>query len=419
MRAFFLRSPQRRARAFSFAVSIAAILALPAQGMAQPATSPTLLTVDEAMQRLWSHPSIQGNLEARRQIAQGLADSEGLWPNPEVVYERESLPRGSGTTEEYLLFRQRIEPSGRLGLLSEAAELDAKAERLRIQADAKSLRAKLLGDFYGALYFQARVEVLGVWQDRLARILASVEARQAAGDVSGYDRARVASELASLRRTYDNALNDMEFAKRWLISLLAGDQAASFRVTGLLAPVTEPALLQPEAASLPQIAAYRYEAEAAEARASANGRWWLPAINLQGGAKRISGFGATETGYVAGAGIEIPLFDRAQGARGIAVGKARLAESQRVHEERLLDAQLTTLSHALDRKVELLRQYAFKEDGEVEILRSAEAAYLEGEFGVVELLDGYRTHFQEELEQLELSWSARQTWLALVEITGL
>jgi outer membrane protein, heavy metal efflux system len=401
-------------------VSLVGFLAAPSPLAAQPVTAGTTLQVDQALERLRRDPAFQANVEARLSMAEGIALSEGRWPNPEIVYQREVARGIYGDTEEYLLLSQRFELSGRLGLLSTAAEIEARAERLRIQAEGRQLQVELLGHFYEALYTQSRMELLEQWMLRLARILETVKQRHAAGDVSGYDRARVEAEAASIRRNYQAAGDAFAQARKSLVGLLAYDEPSFVRVAGTLAPVAETGLPEIDVFGLPEIAAYRFETEANEARMRASRRWWLPALNLQAGLKRVAAGANDETGYAASAGLELPLFDRNQGPYQVATGKARLAASQRIRQARLLAARHDYLTQDLEKKLAALREFsAAEQHAGTSLLRSAEAAYLAGEFGVVELLDGYRMHFQEALEELELSWRARQTWLALIEISGL
>lgn len=63
-----------------------------------------MLTVEQAMRMLTEHPPHRSKSRPGR---------GGVWPNPEITYEREAMPNALDTQEEYLLLSQRFELSGR------------------------------------------------------------------------------------------------------------------------------------------------------------------------------------------------------------------------------------------------------------------------------------------------------------------
>ena len=135
--------------------------------------------------------------------------------------------------------------------------------------------------------------------------------------------------------------------------------------------------------------------------------------------KRSGVLGPMDTGFVLGASVSVPLFNRgqAQAARA-AAARARLEA-----ERRTLAARIAAEVHAASAAAVGARELAdrYRADSVAradELVAIATAAYEEGEFGILELLDAHRVSLSANLRSLDLSAAARRAAVELDRATG-
>ena len=379
------------------------------------------LTEDQALERLRAeHP----RLEALRASVEELAASvrqPSLPANPTVTFTREDAGLGS---DDFLLVSQELPLRGRRRLLGEAARQAVSAAE-GLAADARlAFESRLRLAFADLLLAQAREEALGAGVTELRRVVAVLEVREREGEGSRFDRLRAEREVADVEADREAASIQRWTARAHVASFFApGTPAAELAAAGDLsgdAPLAAVAVLVERA--LAHRADYRALAAsenrwATERRAAQRLR--VPFASLTGGLKRAGLPMARESGYSVGATVSVPLFDRGQAQ----VARAEAARARAGAERRTLRTRIereVRVAHgAASRYRDLAERYRTGSvEPAAELVAIAEAAYQEGEYGILELLDAHRVALGARLRFLELAAAARRAAIELDRAVG-
>ena len=360
-------------------------------------------------------------LAARVREVRAESRAASLAPNPSVTYTRED---SAGTQDNFLLVQQALTVTGRLGLLRRAGDSATSAAQASTNYSLLLLRSEFRLAFYALLLAQERETHLAKGVNDLEGILRILRDREREGEGSKFDQLRAERELADARANHASAQ-----------VLLA--QARS-RLAAMLAPGTEPASLSAKVevmvgAALPPVqdlvaralekrgdlAARKSDLERLGYEERAAQRLRIPEPVFSAGLKRTTLPGVRDNGYTVSVTVPIPLFNRGQAE----VERTRAAQERTQSEIAAQRQQIETEVKASYEGVRLRRriadQYA-KELGQkgVELSRIAQLAYQEGEQGILELLDAYRTFLFSRLQVLEMAWSAKQAEIELNRAVG-
>lgn len=326
-------------------------------------------------------------------------------PNPSVSFEREvPYVEGTGFATNYFRVTVPVDISGRRGLQIDAAESGARAatseaNRTRLEAVIEALRI-----FDDCARARLQVEILTDSRTALVRAVEIAQQRGKTGAASGYEVQRFQLELA----VHDDELASAQIAQRrvrvQLATLLArsGELDAASK---LELPTSLPALdaLLAQATGRGDLRAAEQREDAANRRAEAAGRGWVPLPTLMAGAMTADIGMQTGTGYVAGLSLSIPIFDRGQGDRARATAERRVADAEAAWLQRQIPSAVKTAHATLTARIAQAHTVATDQLGRLDtILRAAETAFQEGNASVVELLDAHRAARAVRLRALEL-----------------
>lgn len=398
-----------------FFVAIAALWSVPSSLSAQ-ATWTEERVVARALERApWAELA-----RAEGDVLRGEAEARGAWPNPEVSYTREQTFGIGGTGEDYLTVGQTIDVAGRRGLRGDASTLRARAVEEEMDRTRQEWIAAVRRRFYEALHAALRRDALAAFRERIELALGSVIQREAAGDAARYDRRRLERELAIATVRMERAQAALEGASAALGAIVGVDTPLA--PSGTLLPDEAPPLAASMARALGRtdLRALGMRASAAEREAEAAWRGWIPDVLLAVGWKGIDlGGGNRSDGFTATATLQIPLFDRDEGAghRAEAEGRAVRARAE------LRAIEVESDVRGLRAEVARLRSAALafaarSEATTSELPAIADAAYAGGELGVLELLDAHRGAVDDVLTTLELELDARRAAISLDLATG-
>ena len=341
--------------------------------------------------------------------------------NPAVAYTREEA---GAVVDDFLLVSQELPLWGRRGLLGEAAGHEVSARSADADARLLAIEAELRLAFTDLLLTQDRVRSLEAGVGRLDALIAVLRTREEEGEGSRFDRLRAEREVAEVDADLALAGIARRQAQARLAAFFAeGTDPAGLTAAGRLDDHPAPPAPAPAAEQLserrPEYRALGLEAERWGAEGRAARRLRLPSAQVTGGMKRSGVLGSMETGFVFGASLAVPLFNRgqAQAARAAAAG-ARIEA-----ERRSLAARIAAEVHAASAAAVGTRELAdrYREDSvsrAAELVAIATAGYEEGEFGILELLDAHRVNLSAELRSLELSAAARRAAVELDRATG-
>ncbi len=366
------------------------------------------------------HPRVTAlRLAVRERAAE--ARGRTLPANPAVAYTREEAGAG---VDDFLLVSQDLPLWGRRRFLGAAAGHAVSAAAADVEARLLAVEAELRLVFTDLLLAQERARTLEAGVGRLDGLIGVLRTREEQGEGSRFDRLRAEREVAEV----DADLALAGIARRRAQARLAAFFAEGTDPDGLAAagrlddyPVADvPARAAgPRPERRPAYRALGLRTERWEAEERAARRLRLPSAQVTGGLKRSGVPGAADTGFVLGASVSVPLFDRgqAQAARA-AAARARLEA-----ERRALAARIAAEVHAASSAAAGARALAdrYRDDAvsrAEELVAIADAAYEEGEFGILELLDAHRVSLRASLRALDLSASARRAAIELDRAAG-
>jgi cobalt-zinc-cadmium efflux system outer membrane protein len=352
--------------------------------------APRRVTLEEALALFASNNVDLRVARAEAGEAAALVRQAAAYPNPELAASHEPLS-GAGRTysETYLNLSQRLQWPGTRSARQSAAQRIAGAAAARLTADSARLAFEVKQAWLAAALAERNAVLLerttGVFREAERR----AEERLREGDISVYDRRRIAVE----RIRYENALAaatlDAANARRMLALLVLPESAELELAAADTLANAPPALDSARVMALAltrrsEIAAAAAELDAARAAVRIARSSRIPDVTATGGYKRQSD---GLSGAFLGLSIPLPIWDRRGGeidaaeAR-VAAATARLADAQRRVRNDVARALLAYRSH--------VAQIAMLGDPQAEaadLLTIAQVAYEANEMDLIELLD--------------------------------
>lgn len=365
-----------------------------------------------------AHPRVE-SARAAGDLLRSDVLAAARWPNPRASITREAA---AGTSEYYATVAQTLPVTGRRRLDVTAATARAAAADDRAGEERRRLRAEARRAFADLVAAQARERELAEVRDRLQALVETLARREAAGDAAGFDRIRAEREVLELDADRAAAAVARAGAQAALWGVLTTPSAASALVA---VPVSQsspplPALDQLVAAAerRPAIAALRHEVDAAEAAGRAATRRAVPEPEVIAGTKSSTAAGG-DVGGIVGLHITVPLFDRAQPERAAAAARLRQARAELEAARRALRADLESRHAAAVGLRDIAARYRDMAGATAgEIARIAQLSYDDGERGILELLDAYRTASSTRLRQVDLDAAVRIAEIELEFTSG-
>ncbi len=421
-------SSEKPTVARSLLLAALSLLPMPASAQvearrSEAAAAATPLTEEEAVRGALARAPLARALGGTVEAERGAARALGASPNPQIAYLREQTFGTLGTGEDYLSLSQTVDLGNRRGLRGEAGERRAAAAVHEGEATRVEVIAETRQRFYEALYRRERAEALRAWVRQIESALAIVTRRTARGDTAPYDRRRLERERIVAEGRVEAEEAAFEHAEARLAALVGLPTGTRLTLTGQLLPDGEPAALPAlyaSARSGPRLLAVGERLRAADLEVTAAARWWLPDLRLEAGWKGVDAGGQGRTdGFLVGATLALPLWDRSGGLAQAARGEARALEGRRA----LLESELAGEVAGLNAEATRLTRAAlrFREDSRAasgDLVRIATAGYQGGEMTLLELLDAYRGAEEDELAALDLEHAARRARIDLDRATS-
>ncbi|WP_437875880.1 TolC family protein [Sorangium sp. So ce513] len=387
----------------------------PVAAAAGPSGAPDEVTLDQVVALVRRRSPRLAAQRAEIDIAAAEVVGADLYPNPAISYGVTRTLDGedtvNGTTHEVTV-QQPIPVAGQLGARRSAAEHALAAARARAAASEVDAVRDARALFVALLAAQARAGVLEAARADLDRVGQVVEGRAQGGMMSRYDTLRIEVERASVAAQLDAARAEVEDASGRLAVHL-GIPGWRPRAVGALdaSPAPPPVAV----AALPSVRAARGDEAAALAAidVAERERWPIPNVGV-GALWTTRGYSFSGS---LGVSLDLPLFDRGQGAiaRAKAAARAAAAAREAVENETARDAERARALLALRRRT----LQAFQRDvvARLPALREmAEDAYTSGRGSILDLLDTLRTHIEARLVEIEHQQSAM---LAAVDVLAL
>ena len=339
-----------------------------------------------------------------------------VFPNPSASYTRE----GAGFTEFFQVdqplpafgLRKALERAGVAA--REAAEAERDARLWQLRTDAHDVVARL----HAASQRVQAAESLVRLVEGLIGVLTT---REGEGEGSRFDRVRAQQELVDAQQLLVAAAIERAESRSTLVALLpqgvsvpenvsvSAESRSAESVEALIARAT---VGRAELRAL-QAAAQRFSIEAEVARRATG-----IAPTITGALKRADVAGRTRAGGVIGVSGAVPLFDR--GALEAARWKAeRLrAELERTALEADIRGQITRAAEAFALRRQNAAAVAASLASAGDLIAIADVAYREGDIGILQLLDAYRTAGRARERAIDANLNLRLAQIALERAVG-
>jgi cobalt-zinc-cadmium efflux system outer membrane protein len=343
-------------------------------------------------------------------------------PNPAVAYQVEDA---AGVRDQYLTFQQALPITGRQRLVREAADAGAQAAGLAASQELRASASAVRNSFYEVLYGEGVLDRLRQGVERLQRVVDIVAKRESEGEGSGYDLLRAEQELAELGIETAGAEVALSAARSRFGSFFdPAQQMASARLEGTLDLAEAPPETGDEVdralSQRDDLKALRAEARRLGLERQAARRQRLPEPTLSAGWKRVEGLDLEDTGFIAALTVPLPIFDR---------GQIESAQAAADLERSGLEAEILARRIRAEVEAALAREHTAREAARLhgahveqraaDLRKIAELAYDEGEAGILELLDAYRTALSTELRALGVRYEAKRAEIERERVLGI
>ena len=357
-----------------------------------------------------SHPLLQAATKAV-EAAKGEQIQAGLWPNPELEADVESIGgrnelKGLESIEGTLLLSQEIPLTGQLSAQKKVAYWEYKIALWKKKLTELELWRRVRIRFFEALFAQERLKLYQKLVDIAKKVRQSVAAQVRAGKVSPLEERRATLQLARVQIQLQKAEKLWEAARGRLAATigvskeklprkLQGDFFKLMTVPpawGELVRLLEshPLLRQMDL----EIARQKAVVQLESARA-------LSDPTIRAGAQYYRE--AKSHAFTFGFGWPLPLWNRNQGA--IQAAKANLEKLYAERQALKLDllGELYRLQQrlaALWKQVKTMQREVLPQ-AEIN-LEATQLGYQQGKFNYLQLLDVQRTFFEIQTEYLEV-----------------
>jgi len=343
-----------------------------------------------------------------QEVAAARADrtAAGAWPNPTVTYTNAYQPgeltnfsshraHEVGTAFPLLLGGQR---RARI----EAAEQGLFAAEARVKAAATNRAVEAGAAYIAILVAQEKVSLLQGRQKEVARLRSVVKGRQQSGMASEYDLMRIEVEGATWQTELGEAKADLSAKQAQLASILG---VANWRPRGAGKlrpwPITALQGLDEYVIEHPSVTAARRDERFARATVETARREQFPDVSLTTDTFWTDRpFGATAS---VGVSVEIPIFDRREGAVQKAEAEARSAYLKLRVAEVEVNADLNKYAAQVRERTVAFDNYRNNVMPRLARLkRMADDAYKLRGGTIADLLDATRTRVESTANGVEL-----------------
>lgn len=355
---------------------------------------------------------------ARAAIAQAEAKGRTLYVNPNFNYTRE----GAGLTE-FFQAEQAIPINGRLKLLRQAGDSAVRATEAEGAFDVWQARTALRLAFYQLLGAQERERVYSIGLKEIENVIRVLRDREREGEGSKFDRIRTERERAELLAELALVQAEMELERSRLVAFLPpATEIATVagQIETILGPLDGTALVQRAMGAREDFRAEQRRLEQFRLEERAADRLKIPEPVLNAGFKRADvGQNRIANGGVVGVTIPLPLFNKGQAeVARYSAEQERISARLQILTQRIRAAVEGTV-RAFNVRVQARDRYRQElADSGPELIKIATVAYQEGEIGILQLLDAYRSQRQAQLRMLDIQAAVKEAQIELERVVG-
>jgi len=317
---------------------------------------------------------------------------------------------------------------GKLGLGSQAAELDAQASEATLRSTQLLVQAQVAQTYFALREADVERRLVRESVDAYRNTLKLTERRRAAGDLAELDVERIRTEVAATESDAI-ALDRQRAALENALAVLLGESASEFTLPDTAwaaAPPTVPAGL-PSAvlARRPDVAAAQRGLMAAQARLGVAQSAWLPDLTLTATGGSASSelsdvFRWSARAWSVGTLLSLPIFD---GGRRQA-NEDRIAADAQIALQSYRGQVLTALREVEDQltSLELLQAQstvlALAVKSATRATQLSDVRYRNGLVSQLDLLDARRNELRNLRQAVQIQGAQFQSTVALIRALG-
>src|SRR5439155_320615 len=302
-------------------------LSILALAIAIPAVAQTTLTLDEAVRTaLERRPELKA-AEAHVSAAQALKRQAGFFPNPRLIFQVENL-RGSNfdygnDADSFAYLSQVIETSGRRGNRIAVGEANLGRSQLETEQLRREIGFRVREAYWLALGVQFARDLYEQSDIYFRQIAEYHEARLKEGKIAEVDVLRVRLQAEQIRAALENASLDVDKAQLLLAREMGVITAGPWQLTEHFDQLEEPRNSKgPLPSTLVEARLAAQDLAAARANLGLERAAGRPDLDAIFGYKRTAGLNTA----VAGLQLNLPIFNRNQGASAAAQAETLAAQ---------------------------------------------------------------------------------------------
>lgn len=375
-------------------------------------------TESSVVQKFLEQSPYAREVRARAAIAQAEAKGRSLYANPSFNYTRE----GAGLTE-FFQAEQAIPINGRLKLLRQAGDSAVRATEAEGAFDIWQARTSLRLAFYQLLAAQERERIYSAGLKEIENVILVLRDREREGEGSKFDRIRAERERAELLAELALVQAEMELERSRLVAFLPpATEIATVagQIETILGALDGTALVQRAMGAREDFRAEQRRLEQFRLEERAADRLKIPEPMLNAGFKRADvGQNRIANGGVVGVTIPLPLFNKGQAeVARYSAEQERISARLQILTQRIRAAVEGTV-RAFNVRVQARDRYRQElADSGPELIKIATVAYQEGEIGILQLLDAYRSQRQAQLRMLNIQAAVKEAQIELERVVG-
>jgi hypothetical protein len=302
------------------------------------------------------------------------------WSNPEIAYDHENLEPFKEWT---VTLQKNFAKPFSFSKSREGWTDRIHAAELRLDQDVSDLLAELKTEYVLLQLLDTYLERLTRLDEIVTKASQVAEARHGEGEMSGVDKHLIQLSALTLDASRRDALKERkQAAARWSakIGIPSGNKAVL--VTPIVYEPVDLALPEEYLAMLerrPGVQARTVLHQALGKQADAAKPSFVPGFDLYIGYKHIE---PVLDGWVAGAALSLPLFDRNAGAARRLEADQRIAENKLELYRARSSHEITSLVHLIEDAGQALSAVAFRSDNGASVINSLFVSYQEGQYSL-------------------------------------
>ncbi len=332
----------------------------------------------------------------------------GLWPNPELEVEVEEVGgpgarSGFDAAETTIALGQLIELGGKSGKRVKVAKLAKELTGLDYEAKRLDVFTEVAKTFIEVLTAQQRLKLTEELLQLSKELVDTVTKRVDAGKDSPLEKTKAAVAYSNVKIQHQQAVGNLEFARKQLASTWAGQKPNFESVAGKLdslSPLPSIDVLTGLMEQNPDIARWPLEIDKGKASLELEKAKAISDITLSGGMKRSNE--TDDNAIVFGISIPLPISDRNQGGKLEAVyALARAREERRAAHTKIqmeLVKAYQGLSNSYTEATELEKNVL---QGAESVFQASKTGYSQGKLDYLHVLDAQRTSFEAKAQYIE------------------